>query len=355
MANLRWFEGIAPDLFASLHVLHHPANFGLRPSWAAGVRSRLPLQQREFLEGVQTFLSVPLAWLNSQPHRPLNAAAALEALEALPPARRLPALMHPPDYPPGARDILTRISERKQYQPEEVEALKFELQRKAAHYPPESFTHLCQTWSRIEESGEHYLQALQTYHQVFFNEEEARIQPVLQASLQQARSRAERYPLEELLDELTQGVKFEELAQLEEITLMPSFWSTPFIFYHRIDPQGMVILYGCRPADHSLTPGEQVPQALLAALKAVGDPTRLRILRHLMEKPHTPAELARRLRLRPPTILHHLNSLRLAGLVHVRVQTTGERQYALRREALGQVQQSLWDYLHQPAHQQDNP
>ena len=48
--SIRWSLGTAYDLFASLHVLHHPERFGLRPAWAAGVRSRLSVLQRSILE-----------------------------------------------------------------------------------------------------------------------------------------------------------------------------------------------------------------------------------------------------------------------------------------------------------------
>ncbi|MBG0786260.1 MAG: hypothetical protein H0S79_14280, partial [Anaerolineaceae bacterium] len=48
--QILWDQGSAYDLFISLRILHKPDEFGLRPSWAAGVRSRLPLSLRETLE-----------------------------------------------------------------------------------------------------------------------------------------------------------------------------------------------------------------------------------------------------------------------------------------------------------------
>ena len=47
--QLTWEIGTVYDLFTSLNVIHDPARYGLRGSWAAGVRSRLPVEQREFL------------------------------------------------------------------------------------------------------------------------------------------------------------------------------------------------------------------------------------------------------------------------------------------------------------------
>lgn len=65
--RLRWDSGTAYDFFISLYVLHHPSIFGLRPSWAAGVRSRLPAAAREVLEDAISFFGAPLNWLHSLP------------------------------------------------------------------------------------------------------------------------------------------------------------------------------------------------------------------------------------------------------------------------------------------------
>jgi DNA-binding transcriptional ArsR family regulator len=199
-------------------------------------------------------------------------------------------------------------------------------------------------WSRPDEFGERYLAALQSYQQVFFAEEERRICP----ALQEAQARAQQLAIGQaagqpgaagplalpaLVEELSQGVRFAALSELAELVLAPSYWSTPLVVYGRASEQRMVLLYGARPADVSLVPGEAVPDAMLRALKALADPTRLRILRYLAAKPHTPAQLARRLRLRAPTVIHHLNALRLAGLVYLTVETEGERHYAARLEA----------------------
>ena len=88
-------------------------------------------------------------------------------------------------------------------------------------------------------------------------------------------------------------------------------------------PKHWVVLFGARPAEVALVPGEVVPDAMLRALKALSDPTRLLILRYLSDQPQTPSQLARRLRLRPPTVIHHLSALRLAGLVYISLDETG--------------------------------
>jgi DNA-binding transcriptional ArsR family regulator len=86
------------------------------------------------------------------------------------------------------------------------------------------------------------------------------------------------------------------------------------LFYSTQKP---IFLFGARPDDASLVPGEMVPDALMASLNALSDPTRLKILRYLSSESLTPTQLATRLRLRAPTVLHHLKALRTAGLIIV--------------------------------------
>jgi len=72
----------------------------------------------------------------------------------------------------------------------------------------------------------------------------------------------------------------------------------------------------------------------------------LQILQYLTEQPLTPTQLSRRLRLRVPTVIHHLNTLRIAGLVKL---TLGEeavtKHYAARPEAVDLAVVSLKKFL----------
>lgn len=112
MVKIAWHSGTGNDFFVSLYVINHAGEFGLRPSWAAGVRSRLPADQRDFLEQAQRFLRVPLTWLASLPHEKRDAKDALSALEILAPAKRIEVLMLPYDAPIELRETLAGISAR---------------------------------------------------------------------------------------------------------------------------------------------------------------------------------------------------------------------------------------------------
>jgi hypothetical protein len=59
LPGLTWEIGTAYEFFISLYVLHHPDEFGLRASWAAGVRSRLDPEARKTLEEAQEVMGFP--------------------------------------------------------------------------------------------------------------------------------------------------------------------------------------------------------------------------------------------------------------------------------------------------------
>ena len=74
----------------------------------------------------------------------------------------------------------------------------------------------------------------------------------------------------------------------------------------------------------------------------------MKILRYLAAEPHTPAQLSRNLRLRAPTVIHHLNALRLAGLVHLTVEPGGDKRYAMRTEMVKDTCDNLQEFLQKP-------
>jgi DNA-binding transcriptional ArsR family regulator len=346
MTTIRWDLSTAYDFFISLLVLHSAADFGLRPSWAAGVRQRLSSPRREFLERVSTFASVPLVWISSLPD-PKDAATALQRAADLNPVERLFDLTLPGDSPEEVRTTLGKIARRGSFTVADKEVLGRSLMQKNTHLRAAGLENLLQAWKSAEKSSQQLLDALREYYEVFFADEEARILPALKAGLQDARKRAGRISLNTLVEELSRGVHFDEVDVVGELVLAPSYWSTPFVFHVYPGGEKSLIVFGCRPELESVTPGAIVPDALVNSLKSLADPTRLLILQYLAARPLTPTELARLLRLRPPTVIHHLQALRLAGLVAVRVSETGEKRYGARLEMLNSIFSSVKEFLKQ--------
>ena len=350
--ELLWDLGTAYDLFFSLQVLHQPADFDIPGAWAAGVRARLPVTEREMLEQSQRLVLPPFHWIYALPE-PKDANAALWALGSLPPAERLPAVALRPDaLSAGMTDILREVAARGRWDDRDRESLAAASQREC---PQEKnlassldLVQILNWWSRPQEFGERYLEALSAYHQVFFGEEERRIRPALQAALSRAQELAGQLTLSDLLEELSQGLRFEEPSTAAGLVLAPSFWCTPLMVFGKLSAERELWLFGARPPDASLVPGEQVPDALLRALKALSDPSRLRILHYLADEPLSPAQLSRRLRLRAPTVIHHLRSLRLAGLVQLTVgESKQATRYATRPGAVRAAFDALEGFLQQ--------
>jgi DNA-binding transcriptional ArsR family regulator len=320
--RLIWDIGTAYDLFICQRVLHDPKAFGVRGSWAAGVRARLPAAQREVLEQAQSaFLGTTLNWVHHLPG-PKDGATALYHLARIAPSERLPALGLSPQAPQEVTELLHRVAARGTWSEPDAQLLREQAQafHAAELSKPRMVARLLDTWAHAAEFGERYLAALRTFYEAFFVEEERRIRPALESALERGQALAERLPLPELYEALSQGVRFVEAPDVEELVLVPSFWSTPLVLFDLVTPQRAIWTFGAKPPDAALVPGEVVPDALLGSLKALSDPSRLRILHYVAQEPATAAELARKLRLRIPTVTHHLGILRLAGLVQLTVE-----------------------------------
>ena len=346
--QLIWDLGTAYDLFISLVILQKPASFGLRGAWTAGVRARISPAEREIVDESMSMFGPPLAWIHSQP-QPKNSITALWALDQTPPAERLVLLSLHPTTPASMTDLFREVSARGSWDKKDLDAYRriceCELDKKRKD---DKLERELAWWAHSAEFGERYLGALRSYHQAFFAEEEERIRPALENALARAQELAEELPLPDLLEKLSHGLRYDELPNVERLVLVPSFWSTPFVFmdFHSEHGNG-IWLFGARPADASLIPGEVVPDALLRALKALSDPTRLRILHALAREPHSPAQLARHLRLRAPTVTHHLKSLRAAGLVQMTVvgKQKEPQRYAVRSEAIASTCATMQSFL----------
>jgi DNA-binding transcriptional ArsR family regulator len=346
-----WDQGTVYDLFISIEVLHHPADFNLRAVWAAGVRARIPAQLRKVLEQSLLLFNMPFSILPHLP-QPRDGNSVLWFLGQTPARERLPLLALQPYWPPEYEQLMRKVMERGSWDEADRETLaaihRSEVKHEAVKKVPtqQELATILDWWMRPEEFGERYLEALTAYYEVFFSQEERRLRPALQTALNHAKGRAEQLALVDLLEELTQGVRFEDLHKRGQVILAPSYWCTPLVYFMEMDPLHSIYVYGARPLDAALAPGEQVADSLLGVLEALSDPTRLKILRYLAEQPQSPTQLAHRLGLRVPTVAHHLKVLRLAGLVRL---TLGEeavtKHYTARPEGVEAAYAALSRFL----------
>jgi DNA-binding transcriptional ArsR family regulator len=296
------------------------------------------------LEQAEAAIWIPLHWLQSL-DQPRDCATALWRLRQISPKERLNTLGLRPNLPLGVAEIYQQVAIRGTWDSKNLESLR------AAYQEHRSPPHLkvletrLAVWAQAALFGDRYLQALQSYQDVFFSEEEERILGALHDAIEAAQERANQIPVQALIEELSHGVRLEDEFDWQELMMVPSYWISPLVVFEKLKEGQELFLFGARPADASLVPGEVVPDGMLRTIKTLGDPTRLRILRYLSQENITPAELARRLRLRAPTVTHHLNLLRLAGLVYLTLGEQGQRRYAARPEAVDEAFEILRSFL----------
>lgn len=323
-----WDWGTAYDFFISMWVLHDPTDFGLRAAWAAGMRSRIPAAERETLEQLNIIHSSSVFhWIYSLPS-PKDGRTVLRTLEAIPAEDRLPTVALGPEVSGETEAIYRSVAQKGSWDETDLEELRNceECAKMEKHKGGSLETNL-DLWANVEETGERMLQAYQAYFDVFFSEEENRIRPALEKAIAHAQELAEKMEFTDLMEELSQGVRLDIESRNAEAVLAPSYWGSPLLVFGKVKEDRDIFFFGARPPEDSLVPGELVPDALIRTLKALSDPTRLRILRYLAAEPLTPTQLASRLRLRSSTVVHHLSSLRLATLVQFTSSERKEQRY----------------------------
>jgi DNA-binding transcriptional ArsR family regulator len=288
---------------------------------------------------------IPFNWIHSLPS-PRDAITVLYSLQQIPASERVCQLGL------GCADsewteLVKGISVRGSWTEEEFEVCRdMMMEKEGKSISREKITAHLDGWARAQQVGEKLPEALQSYQEVFFSEEEKRIRPALKDALAHAQTLASKLEFSDLLEELSQGLRFTEMPEMDELILAPSFWVTPLMYFGYLGEGSGVWLFGARPSNQSLIPGEMVPDALLRALKALSDPTRLKILHYLSQESLSPAALSRKLRLRAPTVTHHLQTLRLAGLVQVTLGEGKEKKsYATRKETVKSTCAALESFL----------
>jgi DNA-binding transcriptional ArsR family regulator len=145
------------------------------------------------------------------------------------------------------------------------------------------------------------------------------------------------------VEKATNGIRMVPEQRTRRIVLAPSYFGRPF---NSLTKVGEITLI-CYPiADSALGAGGRAapPVATVRLYRALGDESRLRILRLLAERDRYLTELATELELSKPTVSHHLAQLRSAGLVTMTEQGN-LTYYTLRRDRIQQAGPELSAFL----------
>ncbi len=195
--------------------------------------------------------------------------------------------------------------------------------------------------ARPDEIQEELAGLLRRWHREVYEPDEREVEEGLRSSLRVFRSAADGLSVEAAVELAAPGVTFVPEAGQTSVVLVPSIAIRPLwaVTDHRA---ANVFAF---PAPRAA--GEEVgpPSRLVALGKAIGDETRLRILRELATEPATPPDLAERMRIPRTSLLHHLRILREADLIAVKVNDANYHQYHVRDEHFGEIERLLEDYL----------
>jgi DNA-binding transcriptional ArsR family regulator len=147
----------------------------------------------------------------------------------------------------------------------------------------------------------------------------------------------------QLIERTTNGIRWLSEPGVRRVVLAPSYLARPYNFTFSGGDWRMFVY---PVADAALEPHDPLapPVGVLRLHRALGDDTRLRILRLLRDRDWYLTEIAERLDLSKPTIKHHLAQLRAAGLVTL-TEEGGLSYYSLRRDRLDDASAELKRFL----------
>ena len=147
----------------------------------------------------------------------------------------------------------------------------------------------------------------------------------------------------DLIEKTTGGIRWMPEAGVSKVIMAPSYFARPYNYMF----SGTGWRLFAYPIGDSALDGHDplAPPAPLVRLhRALGDETRLRILKLLAERDMYLTEIAHELSLSKPTIKHHLVMLRVAGLVTVTEQGAA-LYYSLRRDRLQEASSDVGRFL----------
>lgn len=187
------------------------------------------------------------------------------------------------------------------------------------------------------------ISALWAWYNAVFATEEERLIPLIKREAEIMNLRKADTPPEAFIEREMRGVQWQRPAGLRRIVFAPSYFCRPAVFYHFW--RGALTF--CFPIEIATAGQSGVnpdpitpPLETLRFFEALGDGTRLRILRLLSEREMYLTELSERLKLTKATTKHHMVRLRAAGIV-----TVYERErltyYALRPDVARRANQML--------------
>jgi DNA-binding transcriptional ArsR family regulator len=176
-----------------------------------------------------------------------------------------------------------------------------------------------------------------------YQEKEARVRSIIERDVELRAGDRASMRTAELIERTTAGIRWLSEPGVRRVVLAPSYFVRPYNFTFTGSDWRMFVY---PVLDAALEPHDPLapPVGVLRLHRALGDDSRLRILRLLRDRDWYLTEIAERLGLSKPTIKHHLAQLRAAGLVTL-IEEGGLSYYSLRRDRLDDASSELKRYL----------
>lgn len=176
-----------------------------------------------------------------------------------------------------------------------------------------------------------------------FSTIESRVGSILERDYDDRAADRERLSPADLIETTTGGVRYLPEPGISRVILGPSYFSRPYNFLMSARDWRF---FGYPVADSALGPSDALtpPLSLVRLHRALGDETRLRILKLLASRDLYLTEIAQQLDLSKPTIKHHMTQLRAAGLVTITDSGT-VMYYSLRRNRLDDASAEIKRFL----------
>jgi len=187
------------------------------------------------------------------------------------------------------------------------------------------------------------LHILQLWRERAYDADEGRLLDILEREAVATRRQAVRLGPIELIDHVTDGLRWAIDTSMREVLLAPSFAARPIVFYveHRATT---LILF---PVSEESVRGDEFgpPSRLVKLVKALADEGRLKVLHTLRERELTVQEMAERMGVPRTSLWHHILILRSAGLLRATKGAGNQTTYQLQEDALPQVSELLEGFL----------
>jgi DNA-binding transcriptional ArsR family regulator len=331
------------DMMLSLGALHSPGP--RHENWASQVRSKLP---RELLEDIEFLYS-----------RFENGVLLMELAVDYPDHHDVEGFVgyiEQMNIPRFLFYVLGRLAE-----PEEMARVEPNMQSLLSiitHAFPEGCS---KTEARYRTGGflglvsdpadyrSRMVRVWRTYWESFFAEESKRYAPLWDESItEKGRALAGQEPLEfvkrlsnhpELPEQIPAGYA------TSEIVLVPSYFTRrPLLFYGY---GSITMIYDCQLTEQRLEQMEMLEDEIVAVGRALGDKTRLRLLRWIVQEPQAyGSKLAKLCHISQPSVSRHLRILKEAGILEER-PVENHITYEVCRDRIEGLGPQLMTYLYE--------